>query len=1071
MKSVDTVLKDQIRQSHSLNALPRLTADWNMNRFKNPVAYNVVSEELEGYDVEMFPIESIVEPFRPTKGILKARVGESAISSGYNTIRGAQYYLGNIEDQYKYWTSPQESDAYGNLDDTAPYIVYDEDVDVNKIVIKVENTWASPAGCNVYVQYTDGGAWSRVSIMPEIHNDGSIVLYWNGFSWSVTRPADMTATRSIRGIKFEVMSLEGGRGKDGSQTFYYTHQSGQPYRKHLTTGSNSFFNLIEIAAHLEVDLSDRVISTSDSFDLSDTSFIYPLGTLTSNTGEVELYNGDGYFDTDNESSPLHDLLEPNVEFNLEYIYNIEGQEFSVQQFRLFSEGFSGQKDASVHVSMTDHSKYLKEVTPTRTMYQNISAQEIVWRLCDSVGFNNYSIDIDDEASHFNIPVFWTDGEQTLWEIFDELSRATQTAIYFDCWGVLQIKTRQTAFDQTKTPVWTLRSENNGNELADIVELSQNEELGSNHVSVSYKTTKWDREERGIPVTQKVWEPEGDVVLRAAPLRKTLDEGQYIFYIPSDQVEVWQYSGLVQIQGEIIRYDGKYYTYYTGDNGENAYTRVVYSAADKEKYDNMTLDTQRHKNHFTGAFLVKERGVWNSEDKRHSVDADWYDIRSVVNDNRDTDASGFKHLRDESKILMQTGGRFKDANDFLFATRGRAVDSGFYYYGTKLEFVKEAGRHNQQAGIAIHLEGGSEDGYFIEIQATDALDNGHKARPHNEVRLYSRINGKRDGIGPTLGRKHFIAENVEYEIDVSWDSNNYIGVWINGKNIITERVPSAQRLDWNGRFGMFVRGQTAAKFEYLYAVAREEDPLPEDFSFLDKAYSGYTGNQWDREWVYRWRTNSRRKRKRSGRERSRWNQMFMDEFGPIVHEVREFDVDFDPAPVWGSYLYSTNDWQAIATEYRASPFGAHFVMANTSRKNAVLNGEDTITLEGGDESINQIITAMGRVLVVSDAQTVVAKDEEAILRRGKIESSVDSDWIQSKEAAEEIAEWIRSHWSTGVDVQEVRVFGNPLIEIGDVVSIEYPLKHMSADSHKYFVTAVSNSFNQGIETSLSLRRVV
>jgi hypothetical protein len=62
--------------------------------------------------------------------------------------------------------------------------------------------------------------------------------------------------------------------------------------------------------------------------------------------------------------------------------------------------------------------------------------------------------------------------------------------------------------------------------------------------------------------------------------------------------------------------------------------------------------------------------------------------------------------------------------------------------------------------------------------------------------------------------------------------------------------------------------------------------------------------------------------------------------------------------------------------------------------------------------------------------------------------------------------MKENFSYGNDQISVTIFGNPLIEIADVVHVNYPDKYIDGD---YFVVAVRNSFSDGIETTLTLRR--
>mgnify|MGYP006194114797 CR=1 FL=1 len=73
-------------------------------------------------------------------------------------------------------------------------------------------------------------------------------------------------------------------------------------------------------------------------------------------------------------------------------------------------------------------------------------------------------------------------------------------------------------------------------------------------------------------------------------------------------------------------------------------------------------------------------------------------------------------------------------------------------------------------------------------------------------------------------------------------------------------------------------------------------------------------------------------------------------------------------------------------------------------------------------------------------------------------------------AEDIATWIAGHWSAGIDEATMPIFGNPLIEIGDIVIVDFEREHMYPETHKYFVTSTNTNFESGISTTLTLRRV-
>lgn len=1062
------LVQNEIRTQHEVKALPRLIVDWNYNRYIDVTVDNVPSEDTDGFDIEFFPIESIAEPVRPTKGIAKAIVGQALVADDYDTKWRARFYTASVTDKYKYWVSPSLSDGSGNITGVSPRVIYSQTVEANKIVLNIENSWATPAQHTVQITTDGGSTWTTAATNPIINAKGQIILYWNGTGWSSTRPADITATRAINGVRYNVTQLGAGRNGNNEITNYKIN--GTTYN---TTGANSLFSLISMGAHLEMDLSDRLISVDDTFDAGDDSQLYPVGTITTNIGSVSLWNGDGLFNSNNTSSPLHNLLDANVEMNLEYVYEVGGTEYPVQQFKMYTGPWAGQKSEQVNVELNDASKFLQEVTPNPAMWEGQTVTQIIARVCDSVGFVDYNLDKSDRVTELIIPIFWMDGTETVWQVFDELAKATQTSIYFDAYGILQIKSREDAFDETKTPVWTLRGETSGNELADIVDMELTAEFNPNHLTVMYQNTKWETYSNGQPALRVVWEPEGETeTLRSSELRETLLLSANDFKIPADDARLWPYSGLVNIQGELIRYEGKQYVYFTGGSAGTRNSVYVTSQDELEKFEKRTLPRYRYMNHFTGAMKITERGVWNSENKRHPVEAEGYSIRHIVDGTRRTGVLGFTHNKSQSKVTLNPGSQFSDYRDVLYATRGAEVDSGFYSYGTMFNFVKEAGKNDQIAGLLIHNNGSNEDGYYVEFKPSAKIDSKLRTNRH-EVLVYSRKNGNHYRLGPDKGVAASITENVEYDVDIYISTSHNIQVWVNGKRLVSADVPPAWQNAKNGKFGMFAKGKTKVQFEYLYGIARNEPPHlgADNSSFLDRINGEYTGRQLDREWTFGWRSLTRRQKRNSTKNRRRWNQMFIDDFGPYVHEVREYNAVLDNAPVLQSRLYLTNDWSAVCPEYRGDAFSAYFVVANSNRKNAVVHGPDRITYAGSSKEINQAMTVIGQTLDIAEGEEIVVTNDNQIRRRGQIEAELSSKWIQNKGMARMIANWMKNHWGDGTEQYEVTVFGNTLFEIGDVVAVEYPRKYMSAATHKFFITGINTTFDNGIETSLTLRRVV
>lgn len=1082
--TVDTTVSDYLVTADNVVAVPRLIFDWNLNRHTTPSADNTPAEDTDGFDIDSFPIESIYNPRRPTKGVAKALINQGVASAKYSNPNDIKFYVGDQDDIYKYWVSPYATNGSGNFPlhtdsktTARPRVTYPSPLQVNKIVVKFETSWATPDDYNIQIKTTTGGAYSNIGgTSPTIDSHGVATLYYNGSSWGTTRPSTLVST-AVAGIQLEVRSMGGGTDREGNPTTYVkrSYDTSSPstlgtLTTHTTDGSNSSLSLIAIEPHLEVDFSDRLIGEQNTFDYSTTSQLYPLGTLTANDSTLTLANDDRLLDQKNLSSPYYALVRQNANVNLEYIFTIDDVEHSVQQFNMYTGIWAPQSDGTMQVPLTDYSKYFDEDKPRSFMWENKSVTEIVWRICDSVGFVDYDIQVEDVTTDHTIPVFWSDGTKTVWELFNELSEASQTAIYFDARGRLQVRLRDAAFNASASPTIHLLGEDQGSSLANIISLEDAEELQANKITVTYRATDWKVGTTGLPALDYVWQPDGDLVVRSSQLKKNIDDTSDKLWLDQKVVVVWPYTSKVQIDGEILQYDGKEYIYWTGD-GTVRNTVVVKSQDDIKKYDKLSNNTV-NKNVLSGALMLTERGVWNSDERDHNVDADNWSTQQFVYQNGNlhsgSGARGFKFNRASSTVTLDTPSNMKDAKDLLLAYRGSTAQTGYHLYGTRFQFDQHGGP-TQRAGIAVQLNGSNFNGYYIEVTPSSKIPN-KKYKHTSEVQVWTRNGG--DWKKLDQGKHTSIRAPRWYDLDVyvKQGSPDTIDVFLNGQLVSSASASGGDKQADSARVGMYARGKSKIHFEYFYAIARSTPEPLDGYGFWDLKNGAMRGASWELEQVWQKHTKStKRPRRKSTKNKAKYSGYLFDEFGPYVHEVREFDVKFDPAPVQYSFLFSTNTWEAAPVEYYSDAFSAHFVIANISRTNAILQGDDTLLFGSGD-AVSQVCTVLGRDLIVQEDQTVTSQNDEAIRIDGEVESEMSSDWIQTETMAQALCDWMKDHWSIGVDQIEVEVFGNPCYELGEVADVYWPSENMSPSTHKYFVVGLNTGFSNGVTTSMTLRRV-
>jgi hypothetical protein len=82
--------------------------------------------------------------------------------------------------------------------------------------------------------------------------------------------------------------------------------------------------------------------------------------------------------------------------------------------------------------------------------------------------------------------------------------------------------------------------------------------------------------------------------------------------------------------------------------------------------------------------------------------------------------------------------------------------------------------------------------------------------------------------------------------------------------------------------------------------------------------------------------------------------------------------------------------------------------------------------------------------------------------------LDSEWIQSKSAATKMLKIVEMAIDGFSTTTTINIFGNPLIQVGDFVTLSYDLNGI--DAKRNIVTSVSHSFNNGLNTTLTLKRL-
>lgn len=660
-----------------------------------------------------------------------------------------------------------------------PRASYDRPLPVNKIVIGVDYTVDErhaesasnmPVDNNVMarIERSDGvQEWQVVATDVLPNDDGFIELYWDGSNWT-DEPSWAGETVNVSAVQFNAwaMNMPGAR-----------------------------VNITEISAHMILDLSDRLHSYDTDFSVADDSFVLPFGTVTSNVGTLILSNHDGMFNNDNpflldterysdgefvftdEINPLYGLLNGDITFTVDTeVHNpdsIKPEGWEPEWIRIFTMS-AGRPEVNYDMTATfnlkDSSQILQQVSPNRLFYTDhdgMSVMQVIYMLLDSIGFTHLRFDPNDSFEATHMKYYWTNEEGTVWEALEDICRSAQVTAYFDEYDILNLRSLRAVYEDAlhDPPKTILTTDDIGDLKSNVIEIEDGEMFQTNRVVVNYKELKSaEITESGVAKMEEVWSPEGDVVLRSQPLRLAV-HGESMEQTPLQSVTLphrstttWPFEGLINIEGELIRYRGKEYLF-KDRNGNTGY-RICHTEEERKRLDKLNPDLS-YKNFWTGKLRTAERGAEGTLVRPHGLGStDGYGVWFKPKDApRVGNKSGVKFS--DSKVTLKAPAiPGRSAESIYLMSRGSPHSYPPQIFGTRLNIT---GGSNC-AGMAIGVNSNAE-GIYIELNTTEQVEALDRKR--NELTIYLLKGGKRTYLGSNpQGIVAPISKNKFYDLQVT-----------------------------------------------------------------------------------------------------------------------------------------------------------------------------------------------------------------------------------------------------------------------------------------------------------------
>jgi len=184
--------------------------------------------------------------------------------------------------------------------------------------------------------------------------------------------------------------------------------------------------------------------------------------------------------------------------------------------------------------------------------------------------------------------------------------------------------------------------------------------------------------------------------------------------------------------------------------------------------------------------------------------------------------------------------------------------------------------------------------------------------------------------------------------------------------------------------------------------------------------------------------------------------YVEEFGPVAREIRYVKRRYERTPSFPKFTFQNLNKGVNVLASRMSSFDAELYLINNS------GVSNSISSDAGTQ-----ISVVGNNLVKSDEIVYMDEDNDKFGAQEPITFS--SSWIQKISDAAALSSFIKSQWTKDQRVVQLETFGNPMLEVSDIITVKYPY-HNLAGTEKFIVTDINHSWQDGLVTQITARSI-
>jgi hypothetical protein len=498
-------IKSELANSSSLDSTHQVIAEWNYNAYiehKEIGCYLSTGSYDDGYqnykytvgsddpvintDVERIkytPLKDIFKVNRPNPGIIhyvgnekstlpiSGKTDELTIKSTFNLLSdNPRVYPISEHYSFKYWNSLRNlggnlkgvADASSVISDASPFIVYGENIYVNKILVKIQDYAETRYPVNFTVDVKLGSDTNWTTIYTATNSDalksGVMSIYydktqqtnkWVNFTIASKNNPIYNQQDEKTVVDFSKSSLSSDMVSISALRFSPTKMS----------LPNIPLEIIELSPRLVCDITNNVIDLNINSSVGKSSYGMPIGSVVSSNGSITLSNNLNSFNKNNTDSILQNVLKPNVEIKIYQNLVIGENAYRFPLKTMYTSMWDDADNFTVTTNLEDYFKFFREAAAPDLMIANnngVPTSVAMLMFLDNVGFTGFRFEKTSPNNDYEdvvLDFFYSKKEQSVLEVLESIAISTQTSIYMDVDNELIAMSKEKAIGSENKDFW------------------------------------------------------------------------------------------------------------------------------------------------------------------------------------------------------------------------------------------------------------------------------------------------------------------------------------------------------------------------------------------------------------------------------------------------------------------------------------------------------------------------------------------------------------------------------------------------------------------------------------------